>query len=269
MENLLNKIHHADCLDFMCQMPDKCVDLVLTDPPYGTTACSWDSIIPFNAMWVELDRIRKDKCAVALFGQEPFSSLLRTSNLHKFKYDWIWEKQKASNFMSMKHQPAKYHEIISVFYPHDYFPVMWMIDDKKRDKRKTVTDPMTNKDCHLGSIKRTRSVDTGLRYPKSILKIKKSINGNIHPTQKPVELYEYLIRTYTKEGDIVLDFTSGSGTNAIACYNLNRQFICVEKDSDYYQKSIIRLEEHKKQPTFFTKEPVNQTKQDSLFKEVA
>ena len=143
IDDLINKITCADCMDILKQLPDKCIDLVLTDPPYGTTACKWDSIIPFKEMWKELERIRKEDCAVVLFGQEPFSSLLRVSNLDNYKYDWIWEKQKAANFMSMKYQPAKYHELISVFYQHNYYPIMWQAEHK--DTRKTVNNPTTNK----------------------------------------------------------------------------------------------------------------------------
>jgi site-specific DNA-methyltransferase (adenine-specific) len=135
IKELENKIINADCLDILKQLPDKCVDLVLTDPPYGTTACSWDKIIPFNELWKQIERIRKDDCAVVLFGQEPFSSYLRISNIKEYKYDWIWEKQKASNFMSMKKQPARYHELISVFYKHKYFPIMWEVEKKIIEKQ--------------------------------------------------------------------------------------------------------------------------------------
>lgn len=249
MKEFENKIINADCMDILKQLPDKSVDLVLTDPPYGTTACKWDNVIPFTNMWNDLERIRKDDCAIVLFGQEPFSSMLRVSNLDNYKYDWIWEKQKAANFMSMKYQPAKYHELISVFYKHNYYPIMWKSENK--DNRKIVNNPKTNKDCHLGSVIRIRNKDTGFRYPKSIIKINKSINGNIHPTQKPVELLEYLIKTYTKEGNIVLDFTSGSGSLAVACINTNRRFICIEKDKDYYEASVKRLEATQKQLTLF------------------
>lgn len=249
IKDIENKIINADCMDILKQLPDKCVDLILTDPPYGTTACSWDKIIPFNELWKQIERIRKDDCAVVLFGQEPFSSYLRISNIKEYKYDWIWEKQKASNFMSMKHQPARYHELISVFYKHKYFPIMW--EAEKKDNRKTINNPKTNKECHLGNVVRIRNADNGMRYPKSIIKINKSINGNIHPTQKPVELLEYLIKTYTLKNQIVLDFTSGSGSLAIACVKTNRRFICIEKDKDYFEASVKRLEDAQKQLTLF------------------
>ena len=236
------KLYNGDCLEVMDKLiyEGVKVDAIITDPPYGTTACKWDSVIPFDKMWQRCNKLRKEKTSVVLFGSEPFSSSLRMSNIKEFKYDWIWEKQKASNFMSMKFQPAKYHEIISVFYSHNYFPIMWETDNK--DTRKTVKNPITNKDCHLGKITRIRKEDNGLRYPKSIIKINKSINGNVHPTQKPVSLMEYLVRTYTNEGDTVLDFTMGSGTTGVACKELGRNFIGIELDENYFKISKQRIE---------------------------
>jgi len=263
-----NQLILGDCLDELSKIFDKSIDLVLTDPPYGTTSCKWDSIIPFKPMWIELKRIIKDNGCIVLFGTEPFSSFLRTSNINWFKYDWIWEKQKASNFMSAKYSPLKYHEIISVFSKntHKYNPQRYKVlelDDvlklnKKQikhlfenkeydrygkvDKRKTVNDPTTNKD-HIGNkLKRIRNLDNGYRNPKSVLKINKDINTNIHPTQKPVSLLEYLIKTYTKENDTVLDFTMGSGSTGIACKNLNRHFIGIEKDEKYFDIAKQRIE---------------------------
>lgn len=237
------QLYKGDCLEIMKQLIDEGVkvDAIITDIPYGTTACSWDSVIPFEPMWDCIEKLRKEKTSVVLFGQEPFSSNLRVSNLKNYKYDWIWEKQKASNFMAMKHQPAKYHELLSVFYPHNYYPIMWVTDNK--DNRKTVNNNRTNKDCHLGSVNRIRNADNGLRYPKSIIKINKSINGNVHPTQKPVALMEYLVKTYTNEGDTVLDFTMGSGTTGVACKNLNRNFIGIELDNKYFKIAKQRIDE--------------------------
>ena len=263
-----HKLILGDCLDELPKIFDKNIDLVLTDPPYGTTACKWDSVIPFQPMWKELKRIIKDNGCIALFGSEPFSSSLRMSNIKNFKYDWIWEKQKASNFMSAKYSPLKYHEIISVFSKntHRYNPQRYKVlelDDvlklnKKQikhlfenkeydkygkvDKRKTINDPTTNKD-HIGNeLKRIRNSDNGYRNPKSILKINKDINTNIHPTQKPVALLEYLIKTYTNENDTVLDFTMGSGSTGVACKNLNRKFIGIEKDKKYFDIAKQRIE---------------------------
>ena len=236
------KLYQGDCLEVMDKLIDEGVkvDAVITDPPYGTTACKWDSVIPFAQMWERLKRIRKGTCPIVLFGQEPFSSALRMSNIKEYKYDWVWEKQKASNFMSMKYQPAKYHELISVFYAHNYFPIMWYTNNK--DTRKIINNPLTNKKCHLGEIIRIRKEDTGLRYPKSIIKINKSINKNVHPTQKPIALMEYLTKTYTNENETVLDFTMGSGTTGVACKLLNRNFIGIELDENYFKIAKERIE---------------------------
>jgi len=263
-----HKLILGDCLDELPKIFDKSVDLVLTDPPYGTTACKWDSVIPFESMWKELKRIAKDKSAIALFGSEPFSSYLRTSNIKWFKYDWIWEKQKASNFMGAKYSPLKYHEIISIFSnnTHNYYPQKYKVLELedvmkfskeqmkqlfetkeydrygKIDKRKTINNPIKNKD-HIGNqLKRIRNADDGFRNPKSVLKINKDINTNIHPTQKPVALLEYLIKTYTNENDTVLDFTMGSGSTGVACKNLNRNFIGIEKDEKYFDIAKQRIE---------------------------
>lgn len=227
------ELYNNDCLIQMDELIAKGikVDAIITDTPYGTTACQWDSIIPFDKMWDRLDKLIKPNGAIVLFGSEPFSSALRMSNIKNYKYDWIWEKQKASNFMAMKNQPAKYHENISVFNKHNYYPIMWETD--KKDNRKTVKNPTTNKECHLGEVIRIRNADNGFRYPKSIIKINKQINGNVHPTQKPVELMEYLVKTYTNENELVLDFTMGSGTTGVACKNLNRSFIGIELDKKY------------------------------------
>ena len=233
----------GDCLELMKDIPDASIDMVLCDLPYGTTACKWDTIIPFEPLWKQYERIIKPNGAIVLTASQPFTSALVMSNPKLFKCEWIWEKQKASNFMSMKYQPAKYHENILVFGKGTitYNPKMWTIQDDKMDKRKTVNNPNTNKDCHLGNIVRTRKKDDGSRYPKSILKIDKSINGNIHPTQKPVALFEYLINTYSNENDLVLDNCAGSGTTAIACLNTNRQFIVMEKEQKYYDIILKRV----------------------------
>ena len=269
-------LRKGDCLDIMKEIPSESIDAIITDPPYGTTACKWDSIIPFNDMWEQLNRVVKPNGATVLFGSEPFSSALRMSNIDNFKYDWIWEKQKASNFMGAKYSPLKYHEIISVFSKnrHDYFPQKYKVlelseilelnkkemkalfDNKdydrygKVDRRKTIKDPTTNKE-HVGSsIKRTRNADTGYRNPKSVLKINKKINTNVHPTQKPVTLMEYLINTYTKENEMVLDFTMGSASTGVACINTNRNFIGIEKDDKYFNIAVDRIEEIKKEKEF-------------------
>lgn len=260
---------NSECLEAMKSIPDASIDAIITDPPYGTTACKWDSVIDFELMWEQLNRIIKPNGAIVLFGSEPFSSLLRVSNIKNFKYDWVWYKQKASNFMSAKYSPLKYHELISVFSnkTHQYNPQKYKVLELsdieqlsrrelrtlmesrdydrygKVDRRKTINDQKTNKE-HVGSnIVRTRTADTGYRNPKSIISINKSINGNVHPTQKPVELMEYLIKTYTNENETVLDFTMGSGSTGVACVNTNRSFIGIEMDEGYFNTAKSRIEE--------------------------
>ena len=260
----------GDCIEAMQMLIEKGVkvDAVITDPPYGTTACRWDSIIPFDKMWECLNKLIKDNGAIVLFGSEPFSSILRCSNIKNFKYDWVWEKQKAANFMGAKNAPLKYHELISVFSngTHKYNPQKYKVlefseiekMDKKQlkevfetkdydrygkvDRRKTINNNTTNKELIGIDLKRIRNADDGYRYPKSVLKINKEINTNLHPTQKPVNLMEYLVKTYTNEGDIVLDFTMGSGTTGVACKNTGRKFVGIELDENYYQIACDRIQ---------------------------
>jgi len=233
IQSFINKVICGECISVMKDIPDKSIDMILCDLPYGTTACKWDTIIPFEPLWEQYKRIIKDNGAIVLTASQPFTSALVMSNPDMFKYEWVWEKQKASNFMSMKYQPAKYHENIVVFSKnkHIYNPIMWQTEN--RDTRKIINNPITNKESHLGKIIRIRNEDTGFRYPKSILKIDKSINGNVHPTQKPVALFEYLIKTYTNEGDLVLDNCAGSGTTGVACKNLNRNYLLIEISQEY------------------------------------
>jgi len=246
----------GDCLDLMQEIPDKSVDFCLTDPPYGTTACKWDSVIPFEPMWTQLKRIIKDNGAIALFGSEPFSSALRMSNIKMFKYDWIWHKNFSGGFSSAKKRPMKYHEIISVFYQKQvcYYPQFEEYSDsvKKRFREggrvnaKKQSEKSTNQ-IHkgFGSAEHSISFKRG-KYPSSVQKIKGVENANgarIHPTQKPVALLEYLIKTYTLENETILDFTMGSGTTGVACKNLNRKFIGIEKDSGYFEIAEKRIKE--------------------------
>jgi site-specific DNA-methyltransferase (adenine-specific) len=228
----------GDCLDLMKSIPDKSIDLVLTDPPYGTTACKWDSVIPFEPMWKELKRVRKDNAAICLFGSEPFSSHLRMSNIKEFKYDWVWEKNKATSHMNAKKIPMKSHELICIFYlTNRYFP---QFSIGKPYFRGLVERNKTNKGVsgnHKTSL--VQSLD-GKRYPKSILKFGVE-QRTIHPTQKPIALLEYLIKTYTLENESVLDFTMGSGSTGVACKNLNRNFIGIEKDDRYFEIAKNRI----------------------------
>lgn len=232
MINLL----HGDCLELMKSIPDKSVDMVLTDPPYGTTACKWDVVIPFEQMWEQLKRITKDNGAICLFGSEPFSSHLRLSNLKMFKYDWIWDKKKASNFPNAKKSPLKTTEIISVFNSGLYFPQMVKGELRIKGGYHSLNELSINTTG-------TPSKINDLYYPKNILQfsVASNMDTGLHPTQKPVALLEYLIKTYTLENETVLDFTMGSGSTGVACKNLNRSFIGIEKDDKYFEIAKERI----------------------------
>lgn len=237
---------HGDCIEEMKKLVDNSVDLCLTDPPYGTTACKWDSIIPFEPMWEQLKRVVKDNGAICLFGSEPFSSHLRMSNIKMFKYDWIWEKNRGSNFAVLKYQPMKEHEIICTFSKntHNYFPikearrgtglnrVQYKFGVSNTGKRDVMNGLKLSKD-------KTNEKQEKLRFPRSIQKFNTEVG--FHPTQKPVALLEYLIKTYTLENETVLDFTMGSGSTGVAAKNLNRKFIGIEKDEKYFSIAGSRI----------------------------
>ena len=240
--------YQGDCLVEMDKIADKSIDLIICDIPYGTTACKWDSVIPFDEMWKQLKRIRKDNAAILLFGSEPFSSNLRMSNMNEFKYDWIWDKKRVSNPMLAKKMPLKNYEIISVFYKQQptYNP---------QPTQKSTGKGMSNKghnETHetetTGKSKLVTKRDyTDIGYPKMLLTEIKVINNlttdraGLHPTQKPIELNEYLIKTYSNEGMTVLDFTMGAGACGVACKKSNRHFIGIEKDEKYFEIAVSRV----------------------------
>jgi site-specific DNA-methyltransferase (adenine-specific) len=234
------KLYNDDCLKILPTIPDKSIDLILTDPPYGTTQCKWDNIIPFEPMWKELKRIIKDNSCIALFGTEPFSSHLRLSNLSCFKYDWIWQKSKATNYLNAKKQPLRDSEIISIFYDRQskYYAQM----EKGEPYNKGYG--LRNTDVYSKQKPTLVKNEDGLRYPKTIqyFKTAESEGNVLHPTQKPISLLEYLIKTYTDENDTVLDFAIGSGSTAVACKNLNRKFIGIEIDKQYFEIAKNRIE---------------------------
>jgi len=305
---------HGDCLEKMKDIPDRSIDTILCDLPYGTTACKWDTVIPFEQLWEQYRRIIKDKGVIALFGSEPFSSLLRTSNLAWYKYDWVWEKNNAGNFQLVNYQPLKIHETISVFYnetPNMEFANI-MIENMNRFNLKQIdisklelsrtggitgwvtnklngsqlpTEQQWSKICDLFGVenkydeilstikkvtynlelndtelvlsnkgkagtlghlssesKRETYIQDKTGYPKSILRYDRE-NG-LHPTQKPVALLEYLIKTYTLEDETVLDNCMGSGTTGVACKNLNRNFIGIELDPEYFKIAEKRINEN-------------------------
>ena len=215
------------------------MDIVLTDPPYGTTDCKWDSIIPFDLMWKELKRIIKDNGCIALFGTEPFSSYLRTSNIKCFKYDWIWNKKNIGNPLIAKYQPLRQHELISVFYNKrsKYFPIKTDLD-----KTRTATQYNKSKLFEKGNSQKGFTKTVKGKFPKTIIEFSNAKRKKLHPTQKPVALLEYLIKTYTNENDTVLDFTMGSGSTGVAAKNLNRKFIGIEKNQNYFNIAKDRIE---------------------------
>ncbi len=241
---MLNQIFNEDCLEWMKRIPDWSIDCIITDPPYWTTACKWDTVIPFDLMWKELKRIIKPNGAIVLFGSEPFSSALRMSNIKQYKYDWIWEKTKGGGFPLANKMPLKRHEIISVFYRKQptYNPQKTKAPKHLIDKRKTLNN--SSKYSSAIPMKNTiRKKDDGMRFPTSVQKIS-SVSGGSHPTQKPVALIEYLIKTYTNEWDTVLDFTIWSWTTAIACINTKRNYIWFELDKWYFDIAKERKKNH-------------------------
>ena len=223
----------GDCLERMKEIPDGSVDLILADPPYGTTACKWDSVIDLPSMWEQLKRIIKPNGAIVLFGAEPFTSVLITSNLKMFKYCWYWKKNRATGVLNAKKQPLREIEDICVFNVKQYNPQGLI----------TSNNPSRNskKDSVVYGKGQTKSyVQEFTNYPKQTLQFD-CVQRTVHPTQKPVALMEYLIKTYTQEGETVLDFTMGSGTTGVACKNTGRKFIGIEKDAGYFEIAKQRL----------------------------
>ena len=232
-------LKQGDCLELMKDIPDKSIDMILCDLPYGTTQCKWDSIIPFENLWEQYNRIIKNNGAICLFGQEPFSSTLRLSNLKNFKYDWIWDKVKGTGFLNAKRQPMRNHEIISVFYKKQctYNPQKTFGHKLKQSYRRKELQTEV-----YGEMKNDYSYSSTERYPRSIQVFSTDTqNSSLHPTQKPVALCEYLIKTYTNEGETVLDNCMGSGTTGVACKNLNRNFIGFELDNKYFNIAKERI----------------------------
>ena len=238
----VNKIYHGDCLEAMKDIPDGSIDMVLADPPYGTTACKWDSVINFGDMWTHLKRIVQDNSAIVLTASQPFTSALIASNFDMFRYCWVWDKKFAGNFVLAKKQPLKIHEDIVVFSikGHRYYPNTI----KRREKIKVGKNVSRSGSANLQTAKPEFDNKVyDIKQPESIVEFSNRSDGQIrkHPTQKPVNLFEYLITTYTKKGDTVLDFTGGSGTTAVACRNTHRNFIVIEKEQKYVEIANKRL----------------------------
>ena len=241
------KFIHGDCLEEMPKLQDHSIDMILCDLPYGTTACKWDTIIPFEPLWKQYKRLIKDNGAIVLTASQPFTSALVMSNPKMFKYEWVWGKSKCGSPLSAKYRPMAKHENIIVFGKGviKYNPEMLVGEPYKRD----FTPLKLNN--HKFGIKGAKTDNKGTRYPDTVLFFQQKWRrqDQIHPTQKPVALFEYLIRTYTNEGDTVLDNCAGSGTTAIACLNTNRNAILIEKDESYYKAALDRFNRHKQQLT--------------------
>ena len=219
------------------------MDAIITDPPYGTTACEWDAIIPFEDMWHCIKSLRNDNTPILLFGNEPFNSYLRISNIEEYRYDIYWQKERATNIFQLKKRPAKVIETINVFYKSQptYHPQMVRHEGPKRTNK--VKDGKLGVLVDSGNGKPNEYQDNGMRYPLQIVRFKRDIlTSNLHPTQKPIQLMEYLVKTFTNENDTVLDFTMGSGSTGVACKNLNRNFIGIELDASYYDIARQRME---------------------------
>ena len=231
------QLYNGDCLEIMKDIPSKSIDLILCDPPYGTTPLEWDKTLPMDKVWEQYNRIIKDNGCICLFGQEPFSSLLRLSNLKDYKYDWYWQKHKLTNIFQCERRPGKGVECISVFY-------------KNQPKYNPQRTPRTGKDASCkthgrvstvvggsdNKIKPVPYIDDGFRYPVQVLQFNRDSNLETkHPTQKPIALLKYLVKTYTDKGDTVLDNCMGSGSCGVACKELFRNFIGIEQDPKYYE----------------------------------
>lgn len=232
------QLYFGDCLDLMEEIPDASVDMVLCDLPYGTTNCKWDTLLPFSRLWQQYARICKG--AIVLFAQTPFDKVLGVSNIQNLRYEWIWEKSHATGYLNAKKMPMKAHENILVFYENlpTYNPIKTFGHIKKSAVKRKDNSPIYGMQDFM-----PLTYNSTERYPRSVLKFASDKQkSNLHPTQKPVALCEYLIKTYTNEGDNVLDNCMGSGTTGIACVKTKRNFIGIELDENYYKVAKNRIE---------------------------
>ena len=240
---MIQKLILGDCLEKMAEIPDGSVDMVLCDPPYGTTACKWDAVIPFKFLWEQYERIIKDNGAIVLFSSQPFTSLLINSNLKLFKYEWIWHKNMGGNFMAATKQPMKQHESILVFYKkfgtYNFIKEDRMQSGLDRVRSSPVKGGGAKDESVYGKRERTIKKYDDKRFPQSVQFF--NVERGLHSTQKPVPLMEYLIKTYTNEGETVLDNCMGSGTTGVACKKTGRHFIGIEKDEKYFKIAVSRV----------------------------
>lgn len=235
----------GDCLEMMKEIPDGSIDMVLTDPPYGTTACKWDSIIPLEPMWEQLKRAIKPNGAIVMTASQPFTTTLISSNMKMFKYCWVWEKSHPTGVALANKRPLKYKEDICLFYRKQpiYNPQMWAGKPNHGDKR-YLRQGSTNNAKSQPVLSSMKARKDGVKYPKDVIRFNSHNRADLsHPTQKPVALMEYLIKTYTNESETVLDFTMGSGTTGVAAKKLNRDFIGIELDDNYFNIAKQRIDE--------------------------
>lgn len=233
------RLWHGDCLTLMKDIDTNSVDMLLVDLPYGTTQCKWDSIISLKDLWIEYNRIIKDNGAMLFHCAQPFTSNLIMSNVKNFKYEWVWEKSKASNYLNAKKQPLRAHESIAVFYrkPPTYNPQMTQGEAYNKGTAKRETEV-------YGSQRAVEVKSDGERYPRTVQYfVTAEKEGKLHPTQKPIALTEYFVKTFSNPGDVILDNTMGSGTTGVACVNLDREFIGIEKDKEYFDIAVERISE--------------------------
>lgn len=244
-----DSVYNGDCMDLMKYLPNHSIDFILCDLPYGTTACAWDDIIPLVPMWEEFRRITKDNAAVALFASNPFTAKLIMSNTKEYRHQWVWYKASAGNFINAKYAPLKVCEDIVVFSKEkaNYYPHM----EERAFERKVGKPIIKQTDFHRGikggTFRASEEWNGSVQYPKNLVyfsaQAKECNNGSrLHPTQKPVDLCEYLIKTYTLQGELVLDITMGSGSTCVAAKNTGRRYIGFEKDQNFYSKAVLRLE---------------------------
>lgn len=256
----MGKLYHGDCIKTMDELIDNNikVDAIITDPPYGTTACKWDSVIPFPEMWERLNKLIKPSGAIVLFGSEPFSSYLRMSNIKNYKYDWVWDKHIPRGFQLAKHRPMSRLENISIFgYGKiSYYPIKVNRDNPISVKNYSKKTTLSSNDIGKYNDSDKSFIYTHRTPDNLIVGLWQANAGKIHPTQKPVKLMEYLIKTYTLENELVLDFTMGSGTTGVACKQLNRQFIGVELDKEYFDIATERIDKAVRQYELFKTEKI-------------
>lgn len=256
---------HGDCLEKMQSIKSGSIDLILTDPPYGTTQCKWDSVIPLDEMWLQLNRVIKPNGAIVMTAAQPFTTVLIGSNLPLFRYCWVWDKIKGTGFLNAKKMPMRNHEDVVIFYNKlpTYNPQMTNGHQRKVSHRKATLQTDVYND-----MKNDYHYDSTERFPTSIQTISTDTqSSSLHPTQKPVALMEYLIKTYTNRGETVLDFTMGSGTTGVACVKSNRNFIGIEKDEAYFNIAQNRIDETIATPDLFQvadAKAINEPTQQSL-----